>query len=436
MTALCQLRRAAVAFVVLAGCTPSAPASTPTATRTAAPAPKVAATKTTLRVGTTGMYPPLSIGPVESGPKGFVPELAIAFATDTKREIAWVPFTWPALSAELTGGSFAIAADGITVRADRSIAGRFTVPFARGGAVLLVHAKDRPKAADPKAAIAALDQPGFHVVVNRGGHLEHVARELFKIAQVDALAVNAEVGATLARGGADGAMTNTFEAQEWLPNIADGEMIGPLTNDVTALWLRADQGALEIELDDFLLAREESGDLAKSRAQWLKSGAGPKAAAPVSALFAATAERLALMPFVAAAKAQTKQAVEDPAQEKRVLTASADAVTKAAAERHLAPPRRDLVDAFFRAQIDAAKNVQEHIKPPALEGKSYSLDSDLRPAIARISARLARVLVRLPHGLSHDDILAEAKRDLADTGLDTAFVEKLADAVVALGNAN
>ena len=125
--------------------------------------------------------------------------------------------------------------------------------------------------------------------------------------------------------------------------------LGPLTQDVTAIWVRSDQGDLADRLDAWLLDREESGEIAQLRTRWLGAGAGPRAASPVSALLAATAERLPLMPFVAAAKQRAGKAVEDPAQEERVIAASATAVATAAREKRQAPPDRAWVEAFFRA---------------------------------------------------------------------------------------
>jgi len=393
-----------------------------------------------LRAGTSGDYPPLSIWKDERI-EGFAPALVTAFATAQKTELRWTRFSWPGLSEDLRAGRFDLAADGITVRPERSIGGRFTVPIARGGAVLLV----RPAAAAPAVAaahghgpadslarLAGVDRPGLRVVVNKGGHLERVARALLHSADIRAIADNDAVRALFASGEADAAMTNTFEAPRWASEAPGVEQVGPLTQDVTAIWLRADRGDVADRLDAWLLDEEESGALAALRTRWLGPGAGPPAAAPVSAILAATEERLALMPFVAAAKQRAGTAVEDTAQEERVLAASARAVETAAALRGKAPPRRELVDAFFRAQIEAAKAVQRRAAPaPSLP--AFSLDDDLRPAIARISSRLASLVVRVPPGTQLATVVAEARVELASSGLDADRIEQLAAAISGLG---
>jgi cyclohexadienyl dehydratase len=417
------LRSLVLGLLVLAAC--GQPATSPSP-------PAAAVAHTQLRAGTSGDYPPLSIWK-DDRVQGFAPALVTAFANATKMEIGWTRFGWPGLYEDLRAGRFDLAADGITVRPERSIGGRFTVPIARGGAVLLLRRPAwAPPASEGATALAAIDRPALRVVVNQGGHLERVARGLLHSAEIRAIADNDAVFAAFARGEADAAMTNTFEAPRWAEGVSGVQQLGPLTQDVTAIWVRADRGDVADRLDAWLLDEEESGRLAALRARWLGAGAGPRAALPVSALLAATAERLALMPFVAAAKQRTGKAVEDAAQEERVIAAWAGALARAATMRGSTPPPRAVVDAFFRAQIDAAKAVQQRVAPPATP--AFSLDDDLRPAIARISARMAFLMVRVPRGTDRAAVIAEARVDLASSGLDAEQIERLATAIAALGD--
>lgn len=423
-----------------------APAPAPPVARGPAQASVPVATASSLRAGTSGDYPPLSIWKDDRA-GGFAPALVSAFAAAQHWEVRWTRFGWPGLSEDLRAGRFDLAADGITVRPERSIGGRFSVPIARGGAVLLVRraspssplsplspSSPSATAAESLARLVALDRPGFRVIVNEGGHLERVARGLLHAAEIRAIADNDAVRAAFAHGEADAAMTNTFEAPRWAAEVPGVEQVGPLTQDVTAIWLRADRADVADRLDAWLLDEEESGTLGALRRHWLGPGAGPKAAAPVSAIFAATAERLALMTFVAAAKERAGKAVEDTAQEERVLAASSKAVDAAAAQRGKEPPRHELVDAFFRAQIEAAKAVQRRVAPAA--APAFSLDDDLRPAIARISARLATLVVRVPAGTQRASVLAEARVELAGIGLDAAEIERVGTAVADLGGSD
>ncbi len=425
-------RRRALSLALLLGLAaacappPAAPAGVAASPPRAAP----------LRVGTSGNYPPFSDWKGDH-PEDFAAALLGAFAADQRLDLTWTRFRWPDLSADLRAGRFDLAADGITVRPERSVAGRFTVPVARGGAVLLLR---RPAWAGtaggpPLAALRQLDRAELRVGVNRGGHLERVAQGLFGSARVVAIAENAAVREALARGEVDAVMTTTFEAPRWAEGLAGVERIGPLTRDVVALYVRADQPELAARLDAWLLAQEQSGALGALRDRHLGPGGGGPTATPLGALLCAVAERLALMPLVADAKRRTGQAVEDPAQEARVIAAARAVVVRAAADRGAPPPPDVAIDAFFRAQMEAAKAVQQRVGDVQQRAgaPAFSLEDDLRPAIARITARLAFLLVRLPAGLTPAAVTEQARDELAASGLSPAEIAGLAAAVAALG---
>jgi cyclohexadienyl dehydratase len=252
-----------------------------------------------------------------------------------------------------------------------------------------------------------------------------VTRGLFHAAEIEALGDNGAVRDAFADGRADAAMTNTFEAPRWAEGVPDAVAIGPLTHDVTALWLRAEDESLAADLDAFLLDEEASGRLDALRQKTLGPGGGGPTALPVPALVAATAERLALMPLVAAAKRRAGKAIFDPAQEERVLAAAADAVARASA----APPPRAAVERFFRAQMEAAKAIQEQERasdepPPSLEA--------LRAAIGRITARMARLAGRIPRGTTLAEARAAVTAGLGDTALDEARTTEIAAALARL----
>src|SRR5262249_4882989 len=195
-----------------------------------------------------GNYPPWSTWKDDHA-EDFVGALLGAFAAEQRRDLAWTRFRWPDLVADLRAGRFDLAADGITVRPERSVAGRFTVPVARGGAVLLLR---RPAWAEPavhrgaglsdaRAALSALDPPELGVAGDHGGHLERVARSLLPRAQILAIPDNTAVRATLARREVDAVLSNSFEAPRWAEGLEDIELLGPLTRDFEALYVRVDK---------------------------------------------------------------------------------------------------------------------------------------------------------------------------------------------------
>ncbi|MBN1207344.1 MAG: transporter substrate-binding domain-containing protein [Myxococcaceae bacterium] len=400
--------------------------------------PTHAPSRPALRVGTSGDYPPFSDWRQER-PSGFSVALVGAFAADQGLEPSWVRFRWPELVADLGAGKFELASSGITVRPERSVAGRFSVPVLRNGAVLLLR---RPSQAPPLASgypqdmgtalaeLRAIDRPELRVAVNRGGHLERVARALFHQAQVQAIPDNAGVRQALASGQVDAALSNNLEAPLWAEGLSGIELLGPLTRDVVALYVRPDRPELAAQLDAWLMAQEENGRLPELRARYLGPGAGGPTAQPVQALLAATAERLALMPWVAAAKQRSGKPVEDTAQETRVLAAFRAEVRKATPPGET-PPSDAVLDAFFQAQMDAAKRVQQRT-PVEAGAPTFSLETQLRPAVARITARMATLVARLPAHLDEATVRELARDWLGASGLEAGEVEQLARTLAAL----
>jgi len=389
----------------------------------APPAPDRAA----LRVGTSGDYAPFSA--IEAGRlTGFDLAVARAFARDRGRPLALVRFDWPALVDDLGAGRFDVAMSGVTVRPERSVAGRFGVPVATSGAVVL--------AAPPVAAdgLAGLDRPGVRLAVNAGGHLERVTRARFPRASVTAVPDNAAVPRALSEGRADAIVTDTLEALHWQRELPGAVRLGPFTRDRKA-YLWAADGEAARALDAWLLAREADGTLARLRERWL-GAPGPATATPLAALLAALGERLALMPLVAEAKRPAgggAAVVRDVAREARVLEAARQAVAQHARASGAPPPAPMRVTAFYRAQIEAAVAIQERAlgRPPGT-GPRFDLATALRPALLRIGDRMAWALVRLERAPARAELAAAVAAELAPFALGPEHRKRLVDAILGL----
>lgn len=381
-----------------------------------------------LRVGASGDYAPFSLR-TEAGLEGFSQTVAEAYAAQTGRPLESVPFRWPELLADLAADRFDAAASGVTVRPERSLAGRFSVPVAETGAVALV------PAASTAESLAELDRPGVRVVVNRGGHLERVARAHLPRARIETLSPNDAVRAALIEGRADAAITDTVEAPHWRRGT-DLRLLGPFTRDRKAWLLRTDSGEEAARLDRWLLAREADGSLSRWR---MRHGLEPTPATaePLAALLAALDERLALMPLVAQVKRARGLPVEVPERETRVLDAAVAAVGEAAAAAGKATPNEAAVRALYRAQIEAAKAVQRATPaaPSSFAGAVYDLDGELRPALLQIGEKIARLVVALPRALDCRHVRREARDALRAPHLGDADARALADAIVGVGGA-
>jgi len=377
-----------------------------------------------LRVGTSGDYPPFSDWPKgQAEPRGFSIDVARAFARSQRAVIEWVRFEWPGLERDLVAGRFDLVLSGVTVRPDRSITGRFALPLTSSGLVVLVPEHSAMRWSSD------LDRPSTRLAVNAGGHLERTIRRLLPEARIEPVPDNRRVldrlppaghGAAIGGTVVDGVVTDSIEAPVWLARRPDLRPIGPLTHDLKAAWLpaTADGEARARALDAWLLAAEREGLLDRMRAAHGLPDA--QTARPLAALLSALDERLSLMERVAHAKWLAGLPIEDAPREDRVLEAARAATHEAATRAGLPALDPVAVDAFFRAQIEAAKWIQHRAlgraarleATPDLERDEGRIDLErrIRPALIFLGERLARLLVAtaVAGGDPPDDAAVEA----------------------------
>ncbi len=380
-----------------------------------------------LRVGTSGDYAPFSAVSPDSPdrPEGFDLAVARRFAEDRGLELELVRFAWPELETDLAAGRFDVAMSGVTVRPERSVVGRFTVPVAWSGALALVPEDSAYQ------ALEDLRIPGARIGVNAGGHLEKLARVSFPRATLVAIPGNENVLPALVAGSVDAAVTDDLEAPRWLARAPELRELGPFSRDRKAYLVRRERPDLAAELDAWLLAQEANGTLDELRAEHLGPATATEVATPLRALLAALDERLDLMPFVAEAKRARGLPVRDPEQEQRVLDDALKASRDAAARAGVLPIPDRWVQVLFRAQLDAAAAVQEFAlaRPAAAGARSFDLERELRPALARIVERIAECLARLPGPLDPRSVEREASEQIHAPGLETTRVEAIAGVV-------
>ena len=392
---------------------------------TPAPAPS----RAIVRIATSGDYPPFSHWPEAAPePEGFAPDLLRAWTSSTGRRIEWVRFRWPDLIAATGRGDFDLAAGGITVRADRSIGGTFGIPLATSGAVAL--------ALDAGAwTLDALDRKGVSIAVNHGGHLERVTRKRFPRATVLPTTPNEAVPLRLAAREADAVVSDTREAPLWRADHPDWIVLGPFTRDRKAVLAAPGREALLAELDAWLLGAVGRRTLDVLRLQHL--GDDPRSAhvTPLDGLLSAMDDRLALMPDVARYKHTRGLAIEVPEREARVLEASWLQVRQAAATANRPAPAKSDVEAFFRAQIEAAKEIQRRVIEMAADttpGATPDLDAELRPALMRIGARITWLLVELSRDAGTLDLHSRMETALASSDLSDESMQAIGEALARL----
>ncbi len=385
-----------------------------------------------LRVGTSGDYPPFSVAGRGGEYSGFDVMVARAYAEERGLTLELVSFRWPRLLTALAEGRFDVAMSGITVRPERSAAGRFSVPVVETGAVVLVRDPER------WGGLTSLDTRAARVGVNAGGHLEQVTRQKLPRATLIAIPQNDAVLTALLSGSVDAVVTEEVEAALWTGKIRRSAVYGPFTRDRKAYLVRSDRAELAADLDAWLLAREADGTLAALRAEHLGDAPPEGAATPLAALLAAVDERLALMPLLALAKREQGLPLEVPEREAVVLDQAVAAAAAAAAQAGRPPLPQPALRAFFEAEIEAAKQVQrasvadERFSPPL---PLPDAEEELRPALLRIDERTARLLLMLPADLDAEKVRAAARDALRAPYLDAAQVVALADAIAHLVSA-
>src|SRR5262249_8612637 len=133
--------------------------------------------------------------------------IAEAYARDRDRPLELVTFAWPDLERRLKAGDFDVAMSGVTVRGDRLAVAPMTAAVARASAVLVVPRSPRGR--------RGADRPDFVVAVNRGGHLERVARARLPRAKIVAVDDNRALPAMLRSGEVDGVVTDSLELQSF-----------------------------------------------------------------------------------------------------------------------------------------------------------------------------------------------------------------------------
>ncbi|MFP6662907.1 MAG: transporter substrate-binding domain-containing protein [Deltaproteobacteria bacterium] len=322
-----------------------------------------------LRVGMSGDYPPFTWRGAQGQLQGFDVEMAGAWAAADGRRLEVVPFAWPELSGRLAQGDFDLVMSGVTVRGDRLIQAPMTRAVAEAAALAVVR-----ELADE----AKLDLQGVRVAVNRGGHLEKVARAALPHAEFVLVDDNRSLPARLASGEVDVVVTDSLELASFTPRP---HLARVLRRDRKAYWVAKDQPELADRLDEWLAGMEASGRMAALRARHF-----PMAATTLSVhdarLTDLVARRLQVMPFVAEVKAARGLAIDDAPRE-AIIEQRARAAAGAAGldvEQHLV---------FVRAQFAAAKAVQrQHLATARGSLAIVDLGEEIRPAIDRIDRAL------------------------------------------------
>jgi cyclohexadienyl dehydratase len=142
-----------------------------------------------LRVGLTEDYRPFSFADASGEVEGIDVDMAMSLAQSLGVRLDIVKTSWPKLKSDLEANSFDIAMGGITITLDRQRSGLFSSPVFSSGKTPITHCGDEPK----YGTIAAIDQPGVHVIVNPGGTNERFGRTYLQKATIVPWSNNASI---------------------------------------------------------------------------------------------------------------------------------------------------------------------------------------------------------------------------------------------------
>jgi cyclohexadienyl dehydratase len=162
-----------------------------------------------LRVGLTEDYRPFSFADASGKIEGIDVDMAMSLAQSLGVRLKIVKTSWSTLESDLETNSFDIAMGGITVTLDRQKTGLFSNPVFSSGKTPITHCGDEPK----YGTIAAIDQPGVHVIVNPGGTNERFDRAHLQKATIIQWSDNTTIFDALVEGKADLMITDAVETR-------------------------------------------------------------------------------------------------------------------------------------------------------------------------------------------------------------------------------
>ncbi len=375
-----------------------------------------------VRVGTPGDYRPYADRePGTDAWRGADVELVRALAAHFGVGVEFVPTTWATLMSDFAANRFDLAVGGISITEERRKVADFSVPYVRDGKTALGRCQDLQRFDQ----LRELNRPGVRVIVNPGGTNERFARARLPRAQLLVHADNRTVFEEVAAGRADVMITDAVEAR--LQSAARPGVLcaahpeRPFDRAGKALLLPRD-AAFKGRVDQWLRARQKSGEVESVQRRWIDA----PASSPLLALIDA---RLSVMSDVARSKWNSGAPIEDAARERELL----ESLVRQG-EALGVPAQR--TNEFFSAQFAAARALQLDLfalwrsqgrekLPPA-----PSLASDIRPKLDRISAAMVAALA----GPDARRNAQTAARGPLSTTLISARASELALAPLARGN--
>jgi cyclohexadienyl dehydratase len=172
----------------------------------------------TLRVGTTGDYPPFSeLDQANNTYKGYEIDVTTQLAADLGVKIEFVPTSWDTLGAGIQADKYDVTASGITMTLERLKSVAFSDPYLDSPLVPLILKKDDGK----YASWRDMDKEGVKLAVMAGTSAEESAKKNFTKAEIVSITAPALDYQELLAGRVDAAITDTVFIKKALAQYAD-----------------------------------------------------------------------------------------------------------------------------------------------------------------------------------------------------------------------
>jgi cyclohexadienyl dehydratase len=172
----------------------------------------------TLRVGTTGDYPPFSeLDQGNNTYKGYEIDVVTQLAADLGVKVEFVPTNWDTLGAGIQADKYDVTASGITMTLERLKSVAFSDPYLDSPLVPLILKKDDGK----YASWRDMDKEGIKLAVMAGTSAEESAKKNFTKAEIVSITAPALDYQELLAGRVDAAITDTVFIKKALAQYAD-----------------------------------------------------------------------------------------------------------------------------------------------------------------------------------------------------------------------
>ena len=224
----------------------------------------------TLRVGTTGDYPPYSeLDTASNTYKGYEIDVANQLAADLGVKVVFVPTTWETLAAGIQAGKYDVAASGITLTLERLKSIGFSAPYLDSPLVPLVQSKDGAK----YAVWRDLDKEGIRIAVQSGTSAEESAKKNFTKAEIVPIVAPALDYQELLAGKVDAAITDTVFIKKALAQYSDKLVAVDPTHAIegqpNAMMTVRDDFVWRNWLDTWVATRAQSGFFDALFTKWI-----------------------------------------------------------------------------------------------------------------------------------------------------------------------